>query len=332
MKKWFVMALVTSLSSVCLAQAAPAVKKEQTVPASPIKKSQKKEQPVPVNQVTQEKASAPIVKFSMDMIENDRIEPGYAGMPVAKLIAAIGKWDRVKKGEFESTADFNARKVAALSEKFLGDSSVEDTFAFVFQVASGSKYSNGLTYNFNADTSEVRLFALPKTRTLKGKDAPDYQASRRETSVLDEFDMDTKIDSVSTYQGSNAYGATVTVDKSHVTKLGIVANRIPFLNFKRESYYSNPMVAARFKLENAKAAKELPALKALLIMKLAEPYSVFDFVHLAPTRDDPTDISLSSWYLTGDVLGVVFYSGLTGEIFARIPETFGKSEPKPKGQ
>ena len=32
-------------------------------------------------------------------------------------------------------------------------------------------------------------------------------------------------------------------------------------------------------------------------------------------------------YLYGDVLGIVFYSGKTGEIFARLPENFGKAEP-----
>jgi len=41
-------------------------------------------------------------------------------------------------------------------------------------------------------------------------------------------------------------------------------------------------------------------------------------------------------YLTGGVLGIVFYSGLTGEVFARLPDGFGKpepkAEPKPEGQ
>lgn len=333
MKKWLIMALVMSLSSICLAQSKSPVRKEPPVPSSTIKKAQKKEHPVPVNPVTHEKQSAPIVKFSMDMIENDRLDPEYAGMPVAKLRTAIGKWESVKKGEFESTSDFNARKAAALSDKFLGDSSIEDTFAFVFRVASYQKFSNGLKYNFNADTSEVRLFVLPKTRKPKRISLPYYpyyEFSGSPSSEMDELDIDAKVDSASTYQGSNAYGAMANVDKSWITKLGILANPIPFLNSKRASNYPNPVADAQFNLENTKAAKELPVLKALIIVKLIEPYGVFDIVRFSPTLDDPTDISVSSWYLTSDVLGIVFYSGLTGEIFARIPENFGKPEPKPK--
>lgn len=81
-------------------------------------------------------------------------------------------------------------------------------------------------------------------------------------------------------------------------------------------------------MDNAKAARELPALKSLIVMKLADPYVVYDFMHSKPTRDKPTEITSQGKYLTGEVLGIVFYSGLTGEVFARLPDGFGKPEPK----
>jgi hypothetical protein len=75
-------------------------------------------------------------------------------------------------------------------------------------------------------------------------------------------------------------------------------------------------------------------------MKLADPYVVYNFSSSKPTREDPYDIINRSRYLTGNVLGIVFYSGITGEIFARLPDGFGKPEPqvemksedKPAGQ
>jgi hypothetical protein len=72
----------------------------------------------------------------------------------------------------------------------------------------------------------------------------------------------------------------------------------------------------------------LPAMKALIVMKLSAPYVVYNFRHKEPTRDSPTDISWKEKFLTGDVLGIVYYSGKTGEIFARLPDAFGRPEPK----
>ncbi len=270
----------------------------------------------------------PSPRFSMDMIEGDRIDATYTGTRIVDLVEAIVRLTGQTKGEFESTADFNTRKAAALNKKILGNSNIDDNFAFVFSVKKGGQYPDGLRYDFNADTGEVRLFALPTLKSFNGIGAPDYHTNKRESSKLDSLDSDGKIESQSTYQGSNAYGATVTVEKTSMSQFGIAVNTIPFLNFERELAYSNPIAVAAFKIDNAKAAREMPALKALVIMKLAEPLIVYDFSRKEPKRDSPSDISMQRKYLTGNILGIVFYSGLTGEVFARLPETLGKQTPK----
>lgn len=323
MKKWFVfLVVVTSLASACFAQDKPTAKKEQYA-----KQKQTKEQPAPFADAKRELKKLPVIKFSMGMLESDRIDLGYTGFPVTEVIAAIERLTSAQKGEFESTGDYNARKAAALTAKFLDDSSVEDIFAFVVPVPKGKKYPDGLVYEFNADTGGVNLYALPtssKYLPLNGIGAPDYQINRRESKGLDQLILSKKTESESTYQGSNAYGATVMVEKTSMSSAGIAANRIPFLKFERDLIYGNPAVASQFKLENSRAAAELPALKALIVMKLSDPYVVYNFRHKEPQRDSPTDISMQEKYLTGDVLGIVYYSGLTGEVFARLPETFGK--------
>ena len=192
MKKWFAIAVATSLASVCLAQTKPPPTKEKRVLASPGKNEQKKEQPVAEKQ---ELKKAPIAKFSMGMIEGVSIDQGYAGLPIAEVVDAIEKLSGQKKGEFESTADFNVRKAAALTGKFIGNSSVEDAFAFVVPVAKVSAYSNGLKYDFNADTSELRLFALANSSSMNGIGAPDYETSRRQSKGLDQLGLDLKVNS-----------------------------------------------------------------------------------------------------------------------------------------
>jgi hypothetical protein len=253
------------------------------------------------------------------------------GFPAAEVIEAVEKLTGAKKGEFESTADYNARRDAALSEKFLDNTSVIDVFAFVVPVSKQGKFKRGIGYAFDADTSDVKLYALPISSTglsLNGIGAPDYQTNRRENKGLDQFPLSMKILSNRTYQGSNAYGATVTVKEINSSSAGIAANRIPFLIFERDTTYANATVAAQFKLENSRAAAELPVMKALVVMKLSAPYVLYNFIHEEPTRDSPTKFTLQEKYLTGDVLGIVYYSGQTGEIFARLPEDFGKADSK----
>ncbi|MDD2727945.1 hypothetical protein [Malikia sp.] len=327
MKKCFVfLAVATSLAGTCYAQDKPTTKKEQQA-----RQKQTKVQPAPAAQVKQEQKKLPIVKFSMGMLESGRIDPGYMGTPAMVAIDALEKMTSVKKGEFESTADYNTRRSAALAGKFFGDSSIDDVFAFVAPTSKGGKYSSGLRYEFNADTGDVNLYVLPassKYMTLNGIGAPDYTTNRREGKGLDQFELSTKIESNRTYQGGNAYGATVTVEKTRMSRVGIAANRLHFLSFERDWTYSNPTIASQFKMENSRAAKELPALKALIVMKLADPYILYNFKHVEPKRDNPVDISVQEKFFAGDVIGIVFYSGLTGEIFARLPETFGKPAPK----
>lgn len=60
-------------------------------------------------------------------------------------------------------------------------------------------------------------------------------------------------------------------------------------------------------------------MKALLLVKVREPHVAYDFFYSKPTRDNPTDITKQTKSIVGDMIGVVFYSGKTGEVFAKLP-------------
>jgi hypothetical protein len=326
MKNWYFFwaVILLSVSSTCFAQEVTAPKKAQQ---KAIKLTKTK---VPLDS----KATRQPEKFSESMLENDHINPEYQGFSAEKLISEIEKLTASTKGEFESTADYNARKSAALKTNFYGNSAIDDVFAFSISVkkvlGSSGFVLDGFSYKFNADNGEVSLYVLPRfsTSPMNGIGAPGFvydPSNRREsTRGLDVFRLGYEILSKSTYQASNAYGATVTVEKTTSSAVGIAAQKIPFLVLERASYYRNPPVSSQFNLDNAKAAKELPRLKALIIMKLSDPYVVYNYFHSEPTRDSPSDLSVQEKYLTGDVLGIVFYSGLTGEIFTRMPSKFGQ--------
>ena len=311
MIKWLALAILASLAGTTLAQTEPAAKKKP-----PAKQELKK-------------ASAN--KFSMGMLEGARIDPKFTGYSATEVIAAIERQVTLTKGEFESTADYNARKEAARTAKLLPNTSLDDVFAFIAPVPNGGKDKDGLSYAFDAETGDVKLYVLPKSSkyaALNGIGAPDYLTNKRESKGLDQFELSTKVESSSTYEANNVYGATVMVEKASISKAGIAANRIPFLGIERDTSYANPTISAQFKWTNARAAAELPTLKALIVMKLSAPYILYNFIHKEPKRDSPTDVSVQDKFLTGDVMGIVFYSGKTGEIFARVPEGFGVPAPK----
>ena len=320
---------ITVLTGSALAQTEPASKNK-----IPAKQEQKKVETAKQSPATSIKSTAqnpPAIKFSLGMIESGRIDPRYTGYTAEQVIEAVEKLAGAKKGEFESTADFNARRNAALGAKFLDNSTVNEVFAFVVPVSKGAKYSDGIRYEFDADTGELKFYVLPtssKYLPLNGIGAPDYATNRRVSSGLDQFKLSSKIESKSSYQGSNAYGATVTVEKTVMSSVGIAANKIPFLSFERNIVYSNPSLAFQTKMENSNAAAELPTVKALVAMRLSEPYIVYNFRRKEPTRDSPSDISVQEKYLTGNIIGIVIYSGKTGEIFAKLPESFGNEASK----
>ena len=76
-------------------------------------------------------------------------------------------------------------------------------------------------------------------------------------------------------------------------------------------------------MENTVAEKELPALKALLVMKVASPYLVYDFYQSEFTPDRTDMKTIRSIYLAGNMAGIIFYSGITGKILGRLPAGFG---------
>lgn len=315
MKKFFSLLLLASLGLSSYAQSETGVKNtKKTKPeakqaAAPVKP--KAERPVPIT-------------FSMSMLEGSHFDLKFPGFSVEKVIDEIEKLSAGERGEFESTADYNSRSARALQGRFLGDNTVDSLFAFVFPVSRLSEFDNDFKYSFNPDSGEVNLFALPRQSfELNGIGAPDYKSNRRQVQGLDRLGMSSRVDRRKTYQARNAYGTTVTVEQVSMTSSELGVNKIQFLDFDRPFHYTNPSSVATFVMESSRAAEELPQLKVLVVLKPAAPYVYYHFWTKQPKIDSPIDGSYQSRYLTGDVMGIVYYSGKTGEIFARLPKGFG---------
>lgn len=280
---------------------------------------------------TQTKQVSKVPKFSMTILSGDLLGPGYTGLPADKVASELEKLLKTQKGEFETTADYEARRNASISKPFLEELTTKDFLAFAIPIKNTKFSTNGLKYSFNADTGEISIYVMPTIRKYNGLGAPSEDAKNKSKSLsnLDEFIIDRNEMSRRTYQASNAYGATTTVEEKNMAVIGIAANRIPFLDIKRERhYFKDPSPVIQFKIENSLASKELPSLKALIVIKLTEPYIAYNFFHFVPTRKDPMEVTSQEKFFVGDVQGIVFYSESNGRILARFPDGFGKfSQP-----
>lgn len=317
MKRWLLLAVASALANTGLAQ--PAQVAGQA--ASPLNAAQQEHRSAIPLIPSEKRLAAPT--FSMQMLASDRIDPDYPGLPLGIAVAAIQKFVADKKGEFESTADYNRRKAAALDEKIVGNSSMNDWFAFTAPVKRNGQTSHAIGYDFNADTGKVQLFVLPYSFELNGIGAPDYEANKLRYNGLDQFELSSKLNSKGPYKGPGSYRAKYPIEETYTTRLGIAVNRIPFLDSKRDNFQSSKIPAIQLTMENAVAQKELPALKALLVMKVASPYLVYDFYQSEFTPDRTDMKTIRSIYLAGNMAGIIFYSGITGEILGRLPAGFG---------
>jgi hypothetical protein len=285
-------------------------------------------QPEKVGPAAVKVADTVFKRFNLAAIQSDNLDLAVTRLPLETLAIEVKKVvDQPGKGEFESTADYEARKKAALSISFLGGSTVNDTFATAMPVTNRRR--DIFEYAFNPDTGDGALFVLPEYISGGAKGWSKPQVYGRESGLDFLGNLDTKTLSESTYEASNGYGEKMTVKKVARVHYGLAATRIP-LAFERELSYSeddfkptSKIAAVRFKLDSATAAKVIPQLKALVVFNLRDPFIIEDAYHFEPKRENPTERLGSLQYLRVLVLGVIWYSSASGEIFARFPESFG---------
>ena len=292
---------------------------------------------VPVKEAKAKKASAhpptkkaptdqTIVPFTLDLVAGDHMVPNYRGHSIDRIIAAIEKnLESVgRKGEFESTVDYEKRLATNVARPFLGGSTVADTFAFVLSFDSGGqykeveelKYSYGTRYFYDPDTSRLHLLVRPKHHELDGNGGsvtkPEWFYNPSGTGGYSQSRYGCGFDMQSTRKERGIF--------THVTIKGIsIAPTSLALGHKAIAYDGSCQgIIIKDLMDRARAQRLLPSLKALIVQRLIRPYVVYDYGGI--------DLyTFSRKYLYGDVLGIVLFSGETGEIIGRFPKDFGKA-------
>jgi hypothetical protein len=267
------------------------------------------EKPAKQNESPKSQSSA----FSMQSLEGDVLDAKYRGLPIRQAVEQLEKATSSKRGEYESTQAYESRMAAALSKPILFGQPVSSRLAFVAPALK--EHSASFQYHYDADSAEVVLTVNGSTTVMDNVENPNWTPTGSLSPLVQTLELGSFQLAQSTYVGSNGFGVKVRVEKDASLHVGLAPNGDSFLALPAVAYV--PMTSAA-------AAKELPALKALVVFKLSAPYLSYAYFHAEPTRDSPYDLTAHHKFLVGSVEGVVFFSGVSGKVIARIPDGFGK--------
>jgi hypothetical protein len=259
-----------------------------------------------------------------------QLPPGFRGHDLSALFKALAARKKAAvKGEFETTAAFDARVRAEASRPVLGPLTPGSTFAFV---------TGELKSVYDADRESLRA-RLPLKRAWEG-----YGVETGRMAVSWDFDLLDK----STYTGTNAYGARVNVERSIAESYEIAFENHPQFPVERvlDEHYvkmrdedpnrearermvergmgdvyeelKEPFIFADLKMDAATAMQVKPRLRALLVCRLANPQVIESTTYGKPTYDHPKELMVKNYLLATEVLQIWFFDPATGRVLARL--------------
>ena len=260
------------------------------------------------------------------------VPPDDAALPVqfvghspAGVADALAKVLDVKKGEFETSVQFEARRDEALTRPILGTLTLNDRLLFTVSVKKHTTYSSGLSYDYDADKQQLSLFVVSLETKPNGIGGPNMslptiESIRTRSNALGLITVELTSEKISEneYSASNAYGATLKVSSTAYKSVEIGA-ALPAFVPKRTRFDAPPEPAMIIAMPVNRAQTLLPSLRALLITKSVPPYLEYNFIHSAPTRNAPSEFSSQQRLIRADIEQVWFFVPASGEVVAKLP-------------
>lgn len=227
-----------------------------------------------------------------------KMPPDFKGADPEAIFTAIDKRrEKAVKGEFETTAEFNARLEAERNGRLVGDVRPDSLIAIAVEEVD-TKY--------DADTKVLQV----SVKLGEVWDGIHLDESARSIKAKTIF-LPTE-----TYEASNAYGAKAVVEKhsSMLYQLKVknykeLSTKIDGGRYDREIVFDIPM-----EIQQAREAKS--NVRALAAIALKEPSISKGYLRSKPTITNPKDIFAMYMYLVGDLRALIIYDSLSGQIYA----------------
>ena len=231
------------------------------------------------------------------VLETQTLPPRYQGNDLPRLFLGLQDLQkRQVKGEFETTGQFEERKKLDASKPLLGALGLNSVFAFECDPSDAR-------YDADAQKLQVKLGLWPMPQNA-AVGAVRYKLEAGPST---------------SYQGTNAFGATIEVSRSEFAYYQIL--------FAIPSGFPSAVVSdIRLPAEQAKTQKD--AIKVLVICRLVPPFLRSTATHHEPTFQEPTESTFETRSLWVKLLQVWFYDINSGSILSR----FSAQEPSAQAE
>jgi hypothetical protein len=245
-------------------------------------------------------------------IQVDKLAPGFTGHNIKAIFKdLVTKKDKAVKGEFETTAEFEARLQRETQVPILGRLDRNGYFAFVINNSSGETF-------YDAD-SQVMTIAI-----ALGSGSESIYKDSNKKALASHVEVKSE-----KYEGSNAYGAKATVTRN----LGEYYD-VAFQNYSRfgvsryidsrtrsegytEDAFAKDVIIVRIPMDVALAREVKSRLKILAIVNLVEPYTYEGSFYEKPTISRPDEYVIQYHFLNTELLQLWIFDESTGRIFAK---------------
>lgn len=197
------------------------------------------------------------------------------------------------------------------SQKTQSSPSAKDEFE------TSAQYAKRLDeYKKNQESLQLAKTTTDKYVLVLNYQLSDYDADNQILNIRTVFTyvgnkalVNLKSDTeTNSYTASNAYGATVNVNKTNISNYGIEFSG---------GYFADPIATAQIKLDIPTAKSLKPNLRTLIIFELIEPYSKSEITRKNPTLYSPSETINSSIVFTAKPIEIWFLDQSNGKVIAK---------------
>lgn len=236
----------------------------------------------------------------------EKLPLNFKGHPYKAL--AQNLWDRrtqLKKDEFETTPQYEARALNVHKQPIVGRLGENDLYAFIEATPT--------IYTYDAD-KEVMSIKKDLDRTRKVLLTGDEKIDWNETPSLQ---LERKVVGVDYYKGSNLYGVVAKVEKVEALKWALLVNNYRGFNVL-EQQGSSAILSFTFTVKPLSARLLKPQLRLAYICRLKEPWISLGYDQIKPTINSPREYNEMGFHLPVELIEVRCFNAETGEVYSVV--------------
>ena len=235
------------------------------------------------------------------------LAPQYQGVDPRVIYNELERRSKLIKGEFETTAEFNARMARVQAAPLIGTVMKDSTIPFT--LANGETMLDKVTTRYDADNG-VLAVSIEMSAPIIGV---EMDTDKRSLPLKYDFEAS------SSYVGQNAFGARVIIKKTFANIFELlIDNYRDYERVRPDSPVTfHHTITAKLEMTPAEAMGAKPTLKVLALVTLRDPYILEGYISHKPTVSEPRDTFAVYKYLVAELREFWIYDYASGRVYAK---------------